>query len=1206
MVFGVVQGNTRYITIAVKDTQGNDYDLTNAEDLVVILSSKVGGRKYRPSTIVRGNEINFAFSVDFQVSLGYYNITLLFKEANSNTGGFDFKKICLCDQIYVKGCCTSSTGQCSKVPDDINFEENSLEVIAQAIKYGIDGKSAYELWLDAGHSGTINDFFDWLKGVQGEQGEQGEKGDDGLSAYEIWLLLGNQGTMDDFLASLKGDSGESAYAVWLSLGNVGTEQDFINSLKGEKGDKGNTGDQGIQGPIGDTGPQGERGEEGLSAYQVWIAAGNVGNVEDFFESLKGEKGDIGDTGAEGKSAYQVWLDEGNTGTVVDFFNSLKGDTGEQGDKGDPGNSPRPSATNTWEYFDDITQEWVDTGIALDSVDRDELEQIINVIVDNKFEDYSSIKFSIVTELPTIGNQDVIYLIRQLTGTTLINKYDVYIWVEQDNSYELLKSVSIYNRVSDLEDFRNRFYFVDDKWVNTGLFDTITFDDCTEVIEKYLANVYPVHANVFFSSINLELYSPERYIFQYSYTKFEATGQTEYRIQVDSNSTNTTVTILNTVTYLTNSDLDNINNQFTTINSLIADLESGKISSEQLTSALAGYLPLSGGQMVGHIIMTGTYQLRLDVNGYYYIRRQNNGMLIGSVGSDGIMIQSTNGPIAVTTSSMTINGNEVVTQPAIDDLEERKQDKLTAGSGITIEPDADNNLVISADANQDIQVVTELPSTGEENVLYLLIRADSSSTIYDQYIWKDGQWELIGSSSVGVDLTDYYTIQETKDYVTDNFLPKVSPIATGYYYVNNATTGFGRGGNMTNGYTADLFTTYPGGITLRATTGPLNITCTEAYINGNLIATSDNAVLLTEDQIIEGIKTFVDDVYLQKELYTGGRTSLLNGVGAAIGSDGSLNLSATTSPFISFNYANAEFYTSRIIESAVGSLDIEAIVNIPKLLQIGYKIPIDDENASSLSIIDSALNSAQLLIGTNNQANWLLTVIAGLNNEFSIFNTELGNFALQIENGTGYVTMSEGIKFGTIPIISGSLNDIDKPGIYAVKTNTSAASVSDGPVNNQAYSLLALQSATPTTGIANQMLAITYPVDGSEQMYWRNFYTTAGDWYRVPKATETPQFGTIRALSSITDAIDLGTTYDIRYGYSGEGETLLLGDLSGAPDGMEYILSIINSGTGTLFIDFPVEEKYIFEVDSIEIGAGRIGELSIRYIEDKYTLRVIGE
>ena len=35
---------------------------------------------------------------------------------------------------------------------------------------GADGKSAYEIWLDNGHTGTQADFLKWLKGEDGKDG----------------------------------------------------------------------------------------------------------------------------------------------------------------------------------------------------------------------------------------------------------------------------------------------------------------------------------------------------------------------------------------------------------------------------------------------------------------------------------------------------------------------------------------------------------------------------------------------------------------------------------------------------------------------------------------------------------------------------------------------------------------------------------------------------------------------------------------------------------------------------------------------------------------------------------------------------------------------------------------------------------------------------------------------------------------------------
>ena len=146
-------------------------------------------------------------------------------------------------------------------------------------------------------------------------------GKDGKSAYEIWRDAGYEGTIMDFLEFCVGPAGKSAYEIWLSLGNEGTMLDFINSLHGEKGDKGDPGEPGRD---GQDGKDGADGKDGKSAYEIWLDDGNVGTITDFLKSLKG------------KSAYEIWLDLGHTGSEIDFINSLKGDKGDPGDQGPQG------------------------------------------------------------------------------------------------------------------------------------------------------------------------------------------------------------------------------------------------------------------------------------------------------------------------------------------------------------------------------------------------------------------------------------------------------------------------------------------------------------------------------------------------------------------------------------------------------------------------------------------------------------------------------------------------------------------------------------------------------------------------------------------------------------------------------------------------------------------------------------------------------
>ena len=158
---------------------------------------------------------------------------------------------------------------------------------------------------------------------------------DGKSAYEIAVENGFDGTVEEWLESLKG--GESAYEIAVRNGFVGTEAEWLESLKGEKGDAGAQGPQGEKGDKGDTGatgaagaqgPQGEKGDKGDTG-----ATGATGA-----QGPQGEKGDKGDTGATGATGAQGPQgekgDKGDTGATG--ATGAQGPQGEKGDKGDTG------------------------------------------------------------------------------------------------------------------------------------------------------------------------------------------------------------------------------------------------------------------------------------------------------------------------------------------------------------------------------------------------------------------------------------------------------------------------------------------------------------------------------------------------------------------------------------------------------------------------------------------------------------------------------------------------------------------------------------------------------------------------------------------------------------------------------------------------------------------------------------------------------
>ena len=113
-------------------------------------------------------------------------------------------------------------------------DDEGSKILAQ----GMAGKSAYELAVEKGYRGTLDE---WLASLNGSNG------DDGKSAYELAVENGYRGTEEEWLASLKGntgndgDDGKSAYELAVENGYQGTEEEWLASLKGSAGDQGDDG-----------------------------------------------------------------------------------------------------------------------------------------------------------------------------------------------------------------------------------------------------------------------------------------------------------------------------------------------------------------------------------------------------------------------------------------------------------------------------------------------------------------------------------------------------------------------------------------------------------------------------------------------------------------------------------------------------------------------------------------------------------------------------------------------------------------------------------------------------------------------------------------------------------------------------------------------------------------------------------------------------
>ena len=126
--------------------------------------------------------------------------------------------------------------------EPLSYEEWLASIKGESGKDGVDGKSAYQIWLDNGNTGTQADFLEWLKGqdgadgkdgVDGKDGQDGKDGIDGKDGADGQDGVDGKDGVDgeDGSDGQDGEDGKSAYQIWLDNGNEGTEEDFLNWLK---------------------------------------------------------------------------------------------------------------------------------------------------------------------------------------------------------------------------------------------------------------------------------------------------------------------------------------------------------------------------------------------------------------------------------------------------------------------------------------------------------------------------------------------------------------------------------------------------------------------------------------------------------------------------------------------------------------------------------------------------------------------------------------------------------------------------------------------------------------------------------------------------------------------------------------------------------------------------------------------------------------
>lgn len=68
------------------------------------------------------------------------------------------------------------------------------------------------------------------------------------------------------------------------------------------------------------------------------------------------------------------------------------------------------------------------------------------------------------------------------------------------------------------------------------------------------------------------------------------------------------------------------------------------------------------------------------------------------------------------------------------------------------------------AGLKFETAESLPETGTPNVIYLVPNGSEGNNVKDEFMWVDGKWELLGSTSI--DLTKYWSKEELRIMTTE--------------------------------------------------------------------------------------------------------------------------------------------------------------------------------------------------------------------------------------------------------------------------------------------------------------------------------------------------------------------------------------------------------------------------------------------------------
>lgn len=226
------------------------------EDLTIKICNSDCGHKFKPTDVkYQGGQIIVEISGEQtnEHGIGFYQVDLTYNE--TDTSYSDGKRLVHLSRRLCR--VVKASDETLTAPKEVTIE------VAEGLKgekgdKGDQGDDAYDTAVNRGLVSTLEQWVELTRGVPGKSVYQeyldttnddpkkskeewlaSLAGQDGKSAYDLAVEAGYEGSKESYLASLKGGTGKSAYQHYLDTTNDDPKlsvEEWLASLKGKTGD----------------------------------------------------------------------------------------------------------------------------------------------------------------------------------------------------------------------------------------------------------------------------------------------------------------------------------------------------------------------------------------------------------------------------------------------------------------------------------------------------------------------------------------------------------------------------------------------------------------------------------------------------------------------------------------------------------------------------------------------------------------------------------------------------------------------------------------------------------------------------------------------------------------------------------------------------------------------------------------------------------